>query len=130
MTEDAVDVAVAVQRTWAEAFEARDFDRLTALYADDTAFYGSTAAFHATPRGVAAYFAELPRSFKRAVYAVPHVVRLCDDAIAATGEVVFHREEADGTVTALPYRMTHVLVREGDGWKIATHHASPRPDGA
>jgi ketosteroid isomerase-like protein len=47
--------------------------------------------------------------------------------MAATGEVMFYREEADGTVTDLPFRMTHVLVREEDGWKIATHHASPRP---
>ena len=127
MTEDLTAAVIAVQAAWSEAFEARDLDRLAGLYAEETAFYGSTAAFHSTPNGVRTYFATLPASFKRAVYAVPQIVRLCADAVAATGEVIFHREDADGSITELPFRMTHVLVHRGGAWKIATHHASPRP---
>jgi uncharacterized protein (TIGR02246 family) len=127
MSEQLVEAAVAVQKAWTRAFEARDLTALSGLYAEDTAFYGSTAAFYSTPGGVKTYFEILPLSYKRSDYKVPHVVRLGDDAMAATGEVTFYREEADGTVTELPFRMTHVLVRQGGDWKIATHHASPRP---
>jgi uncharacterized protein (TIGR02246 family) len=129
MSEQLVEAAVAVQKAWTRAFEARDLTALSGLYAEDTAFYGSTAAFYSTPAGVRTYFEILPLSYKRSDYKVPHVVRLGEDAMAATGEVTFYREEADGTVTELPFRMTHVLVRQGGDWKIATHHASPRPPG-
>lgn len=124
--EDWTAAAVAVQRDWKEAFEARDLVRLSALYTDETAFYGSTAEFHTTPTGVRTYFEVLPPSYTRADYAVPHIVRLAPDAMAATGEVMFYTEQ-DGVVTPRPFRMTHVLVRSGGSWKIATHHASPRP---
>ncbi len=127
MTDDWVEAAVALQRAWTEAFQARDLAALSALYAGETAFYGSTAEFYTTPSGVRTYFEILPLSYKRSDYAVPHVVRLGDAAMAATGEVTFYREEPDGTMTPLPFRMTHVLVKQGADWKIATHHASPRP---
>jgi ketosteroid isomerase-like protein len=127
MSDSWVEAAVAVQRAWTEAFAARDLVALSGLYAEDTAFYGSTAEFYTTPAGVRTYFEMLPLAYKRSAYAVPHVVRLGDNAMAATGEVTFYREEPDGMVTALPFRMTHVLIRQGSDWKIATHHASPRP---
>jgi uncharacterized protein (TIGR02246 family) len=127
MDEDWTAVAVATQKAWKQAFETRDLESLGALYADKTAFYGSTATFYDTPDGVREYFRVLPPSYKRSDYAVPHIVRLGPDAMAATGEVNFYRQENDGSVTLLPFRMTHVLVRENGAWKIATHHASPRP---
>jgi len=127
MNEQLLEAAVAVQKAWTRAFEARDLTALSGLYAEDTAFYGSTAEFYSTPAGVRTYFEILPLSYKRSDYKVPHVVRLGDNTMAATGEVTFYREESDGTVTELPFRMTHVLVRQGVDWKIATHHASPRP---
>jgi hypothetical protein len=120
--DDWRDDAVALQREWAECFAARDPDRLAALYAEETAFYGSTADFHTTPAGVRSYFAGLPAGFTSAEFAPPHIVRLGADAMAASGEVVFR---FDGK--PIPYRMTHVLVRRDGVWKIATHHASPRP---
>ncbi len=126
MTDDWTQAAIDVQLAWKAAFEARDLDRLTALYSEDTAFYGSTRAFYTTPRGVRTYFEILPASFVRSDYAVPHVVRLGTDAMAATGEVTFYTRD-DGTLTERPFRMTHVLVRKDGRWKIATHHASPCP---
>ncbi len=125
--DELVAAAVVVQRAWKAAFEVRDLRRLGDLYAPHTAFYGSTAAFYDTPEGVRTYFELLPASYKGVDYATPHVVPLGADAFAATGEVTFYRDDGGGAMTALPFRMTHVLVRRGDGWKIATHHASPRP---
>ncbi len=126
MNQDWIDAAIAVQRAWKQAFEARDLERLASLYADDTAFYGSTAAFHRTPEGVRRYFAALSPAFIGVDFAVPHVVVLGPDAMAASGEVMFHTAEG-GLITERPYRMTHVLRRVDGTWKIATHHASPRP---
>ena len=126
MSEDWIQAAVDVQMAWKDAFESRQFEKLAELYADDTAFYGSTRSFYKTPAGVREYFRVLPPNFVRSDYDVPHVVRLGDDAMAATGEVMFYTLD-DGKLTERPFRMTHVLVRQGGQWKIATHHASPRP---
>ncbi|HEU0118194.1 MAG TPA: nuclear transport factor 2 family protein [Alphaproteobacteria bacterium] len=126
MDEDWAAAAVNVQRAWKDAFEARDLDKLCALYAEETAFYGSTADFYTTPAGVRAYFEKLPSSFSRSDYRIPHIVTLSPDAMAATGEVIFYTEQ-DGIVEPHPFRMTHVLVRKDGQWKIATHHASPQP---
>ena len=126
MNQEWVDAAVAVQRSWKTAFEARDLGRLCGLYAEETAFYGSTEVFYTSPEGIKTYFTLLPRAFTRCDYAIPHIVPLGPDAMAATGEVMFYTE-ADGVVTERPFRMTHVLLRQDGEWKIATHHASPRP---
>ena len=125
--DEMMQAAVAMTRAWKAAFEARDLDRLTALYAPRTAFYGSTAAFYDTPAGVRTYFELLPPAYRGADFATPHIVQLGPDAFAATGEVTFHRDDGADAMTALPFRITHVLVRDGGAWKIATHHASPRP---
>ena len=126
MSEDWIQAAVDVQTAWKNAFESRQFDKLAALYTDDTALYGSTRAFYKTPAGVRHYFRALPANIARVDYEVPHVVRLGDNAMAVTGEVTFYALD-DGKLTERPFRMTHVLVREDGQWKIATHHASPRP---
>lgn len=124
MDQDEAAVA-AVQSEWADAFAKRDVERIVALYAPQTAFWGSTNDLHKDTDGVRRYFTDLPPSFKRSHWEKPHVIRLSEDVLAASGNVVFTKE-IDGKDVELPYRMTHVLVRQGDGWKIATHHASPQ----
>jgi uncharacterized protein (TIGR02246 family) len=124
--DDDLAAAMAVQAEWSDAFEKRDVDRLIGLYAPQTAFWGSTNELHTDPEGVRSYFVDLPSTYKRSHYEVPHVLRLGPDVLAASGYVVFVRE-VDGKDVQLPYRMTHVLVRRAGAWKIATHHASPQP---
>jgi uncharacterized protein (TIGR02246 family) len=125
MEDEYLTVARAVQAEWSDAFEKRDIDRLVALYAAQTAFWGSTNDLLTDPDSVRSYFVNLPPTYKQSHYEVPHVVRLGPDAFAASVNVVFTRE-IDGKVVQLPYRMTQVLVRREGGWKIATHHASPQ----
>ena len=128
MSDGLKEAAMAVQQQWTDAFRARDFDRLVALYAADTQFLGSTQAFHTTPEGVREYFRVLPSYFVDCDYAIPNVIALGEDALTATGDVIFYTtENGPGTRTERPFRMTHVLVRQAGQWKIATHHASPRP---
>ena len=129
--EDALMKAVMeVQAAWVAAFERHDADALAALYTAQTAFYGSTAALHTDRAGVRSYFAALPPSFQRASYGRPHLVPLGPDAVSASGLVEFEVETAGQPRQRHPYRMTHILVRTGGAWKIATHHASPVPAGA
>jgi uncharacterized protein (TIGR02246 family) len=125
MEDEYLTVVRAVQAEWSDAFEKRDINRLVALYALKTAFWGSTNELHTDHEGVRSYFANLPPTYKRSHYEVPHVVRLGPNAFAASGNVVFIRED-NGKEVQLPYRMTHVLVRREGAWKIATHHASPQ----
>ena len=126
MSKEGTAAVVALQGVWKAAFDSRRFDDLAALYAKDTAFCGSTRTLYETPAGVREYFRALPANVVRADFAGPHIVRLGEDALAATGEVTFYALD-DGKLSERPYRMTHVLVREDGQWKIATHHASPRP---
>lgn len=123
--EDHQAAVEALHAEWKDAFEKRDVDTLVALYAPQTAFWGSTNDLYTDPEGVRRYFTILPPSYKRSNWARPHVIRLSDDVLAASGNVVFIRE-VDGADVELPYRMTHVLVRQSGAWKIATHHASPQ----
>jgi ketosteroid isomerase-like protein len=43
------------------------------------------------------------------------------DVVATAAHVDF----ADGD-ELMPYRMTWLLVKQGDNWRIAQHHGSPR----
>ncbi|GAC1335678.1 MAG: hypothetical protein NVSMB26_20760 [Beijerinckiaceae bacterium] len=43
-----------------------------------------------------------------------------------TAALVTFTGERDGKPFAAPYRITFTLVKSGDDWKIASHHASPK----
>jgi ketosteroid isomerase-like protein len=124
---DNEDIAIVrkLQAEWSDAFEKRDIDRLVALYAPNTAFWGSTNELHKSAAGVRSYFEGLPPSYKRSRYDHPYVIRLAENVLSASVNVTFVKE-MDGQDVSLPYRMTHILVRNDTGWKIATHHASPQ----
>ena len=126
MREELHEVARSMQGAWAEAFARGDWAAIAALYGPETQFYGSTAAFHTDPSGVRSYFEALPPIVVGARYAVPHILPLSPDLFAASGEVAFV-VMVDGQEQERPYRMSHVFRRTEAGWRIALHHASPRP---
>ena len=126
MVTELQEVARSMQERWAEAFARGDWAAVAALYAPETAFYGSTAALHTDPAGVRSYFEALPTVMVAARYATPHILPLSPDLFAASGEVVFV-VRVDGLEEERPYRMSHVFRRTEAGWRIALHHASPRP---
>ena len=126
MNETLAAAASEVQTAWADAFARRDVDALVALYTPQAAFYGSTATLHTDRAGIRRYFETLPDGFSRARYATPHILPLGPDRLVASGGVVFTVETA-GESRDLAYRMTHVMVRDDKGWRIAAHHASPSP---
>ena len=126
MTETFSDVAFAIQAKWAAAFARADWPAVAALYAPETAFYGSTATLRTDQAGVLSYFEALPPVFVAARYAAPHILPLGPEMFAASGAVVFV-VRVEGQEQERPYRMTQVFRRTPDGWRIALHHASPRP---
>ena len=125
MSTNYTEIVREVHKEWTKAFSVRDLDRLVSLYAANTAFWGSTNDLYKDPAGVRTYFLKLPASYKSSRFQEPHIVVLGPGAFAASGFVVFTRQD-DGQDIELPYRMTHVFINEDGAWKIATHHASPQ----
>ena len=126
MTEAFSNVAQTMQAAWAAAFARADWNAIAALYAPETAFYGSTPALHTDPAGVLSYFEGLPPGYVAARFAPPHILPLGPGLFAASGSVVFV-VTVDGQQQERAYRISHVFRETPDGWRIALHHASPRP---
>ncbi len=126
MTEAFSEVAQSMQAAWAAAFARADWAAIAALYAPETAFYGSTPALHTDPAGVQSYFEGLVPVFVAARYAPPHILPLGPGLFAASGTVAFV-VRVDGQEQERAYRISQVFRHTPDGWRIALHHASPRP---
>jgi uncharacterized protein (TIGR02246 family) len=114
--------AAAVRARWTNAFNAGDVSGLVALYTKDALFYGSTAPLFKGQDGVRTYFSHLPPGLK-AQMGEQSVVAIEPNVLLSSGLVEFTRP--DGVVA--PFRLTLVLVRVGDQWFIAQHHASLVP---
>jgi uncharacterized protein (TIGR02246 family) len=117
-----VEDATGVRSRWTEAFNAGDRDALVALYTKDALFYGSTAPLFKGQDGVRAYFSHLPPGLK-AQMGEQSVVAIEPNVLLSSGLVDFTRP--DGGVAS--FRLTLALVRVGDKWLIAQHHASLVP---
>jgi ketosteroid isomerase-like protein len=126
MTETFTEVAQTIQAAWAAGFARADWAAIAALYAPETAFYGSTPTLHTNPAGVRSYFESLPAIFVAARYAPPHILPMATGMFAASGNVVFV-VRVDGHAQERTYRMSQVFTHTPDGWRIALHHASPEP---
>jgi ketosteroid isomerase-like protein len=74
---------------------------------------------------VRGYFETLAKGYEAAAFADSHCIELAPDLIASAGFVRFTGER-DGERFSMLYRMSWTLMRTGDDWKIASHHASPR----
>ena len=124
--DDRQAIARSIQGKWADAFAGKEWATLTALYTDRPAFYGSTPELQTSRTGVRSYFEALPPTLSAARYGDPEITPLGSDCFAASGEVIFVNRRTDGEVE-LAFRMTQIFVQEQGTWRIAVHHASPRP---
>ena len=113
--------AARLRQAWTEAFAARDVEALASLYAGKAQFFGSTEVLHLGKAGVREYFATLRNDIELAAFEPPQVTALSPDLIVCAGYWSFR---FGGDLRA--YRLTWTLVREGERWAIAAHHASPR----
>ena len=115
-------VAGSIIAKWSAAFATPDPDALSALYSRHALFYGSNPTLYRGRDGVRAYFAGLPHWKSQSV-------RFTDVSVEAAGsELVNMAATADFTVdaAALTVKLTWVILREDDDWKIVNHHVSAR----
>lgn len=122
MASTADAVAGNVIAKWSAAFARLDVEALSALYSRHALFYGSNPTLYRGRVGVRAYFAGLPRWRSQSV-------RFSDvSAEAAGAELVNMAGTADFTVddAALTVKLTWVILREDDDWKIVSHHVSSK----
>lgn len=106
---------------WIAAFNSRDLDQHMALYKADATLFGAVDALQIGRDAIRAYFAKRPPGVHVKAYPMPRVALLSDTLAVTAGHVEFANGDAP-----MPYRMTWVLVKDGDDWRIAQHHGSPR----
>ena len=112
-------VAADLRARWSRAFAARDLEGLAALYAPDVLFFGSTPQLFRGHEGVRAYFAGLSPDVVLEAFEEPELVSIAPGVFAAAGFWRF-RFAAEPRL----YRLTWVVAKRGEGWRIAQHHAA------
>ena len=126
----APEAAPIVQATqaWVEAFNSRDPKRITALYAPDAVFWGTTAkTIAATPDAVWAYFKDAGlRPDTRVTIGSAHV-RVYGDVAINSGAYTFAEVKDGATTNVREARFTFVFRRVGGRWAIVDHHSSRVP---
>jgi uncharacterized protein (TIGR02246 family) len=118
------DIVSGIIEQWSAAFIRLDVTALASLYSKHAFFFGSNPALYRGREGVAAYFNGLPKWSSRAVqFTEVRTQQVNPDLInvAATASFV-----ADQGAVALSVKISWVIAREDDGWKIASHHVSSK----
>lgn len=116
------EVAAAMMAAWSTAFARLDASKLAALYSEHALFYGSKAALFKGRDGVVAYFNGLPR-WRTPGVAFSEIATTAagSDLVNMAGRATFHLDAG----ATLAVKITWVMLREADGWRIVSHHVSP-----
>jgi uncharacterized protein (TIGR02246 family) len=127
--DDAVQKEViAATAAWAEAFNARDAQRIAALYAHDAVFWGTISpTIRTTPEAVLEYFTNstTKRPNLRIAIGEQHA-RVYGDTAINSGYYT-SRNVQDGQEIITPMRFTFVFHQRGGRWMIVSHHSSRMP---
>ena len=118
----------AATAAWAEAFNARDAQRIAALYADDAVFWGTISpTIRTTPAEVLEYFTNstTKRPNLRIAIGEQHI-RVYGDTAINSGYYT-SRNVQDEQEIITPMRFTFVFHRRGGRWMIVSHHSSRMP---
>jgi uncharacterized protein (TIGR02246 family) len=121
--------ALHVVEKWAAAFKNSDVDAIVALYAPDAMFLGTGS------RSVVRRTEEIRQYFERAlltdrprgaVLESRSVIALSDGAVVITG-LDTTTAVRDGKTISSPGRVTFVVGKRGNEWKIVHFHRSALP---
>lgn len=114
---------------WVEAFNARDPQRIAALYAEDAVFWGTVSpTIRTTPAQVLEYFeASVARSPHMRIAVDEQHVRVLGNVATNSGIYVSHNPQPDGSEVVKVSRFTFVYQRRDAGWIIVSHHSSRVP---
>lgn len=126
----AVSEIKATTAAWVQAFNARDAQRVAALYAEDAVFWGTVSpTIRTTPARVLEYFeASVARSPYMRISVEEQHVRVLGDVATNSGIYVSHNPQPDGNEVVKVSRFTFVYQRRDRGWTIVSHHSSRMPD--
>ncbi len=118
----------AATAAWVEAFNARDAERIAALYAPDAVFWGTISpTLRLTPEAVLEYFqSSVTRRPKLRMTLVDEHPRVYGDIAINTGAYT-SREPRDGGEVVQASRFTFVYRRQEGRWMIIEHHSSRVP---
>lgn len=125
------EAALRVIAQWTAAFVRADVDAISELHAPDATFLGTTSTrLAADPLAVRAYF-------EKALRGVPPVraelleaqCQLAGPDVAIVSGLDVVAWAANGTTTTWPGRVTFVLRRDPQGWRIVHFHRSALPQG-
>lgn len=125
MPDDALAIATAALDAWARAFRTCDAQAMTACYAPTCLHFGARAKLYVGREGVLEYFATLGTREYRDVRFEDLVASRHGEASVSLAVTAWF--EMDGSARPA-MRLTQTLSKEPDGWKVACHHASLRPD--
>jgi uncharacterized protein (TIGR02246 family) len=124
MRSAADDTVSGIIEKWSASFNKLDAEALASLYSRNAFFFGSNPTLYRGRDGVAAYFNALPRWRSPTVQFTDVVTTpIGSDAINVAGTASFVVDEG---ATTLSVKITWVIVREGDDWKIVSHHVSSK----
>jgi uncharacterized protein (TIGR02246 family) len=118
------DIVSGIIEKWSAGFNRLDAGALASLYSRHAFFFGSNPRLYRGKEGIAAYFNALPRWRSPTVqFSDVMIAPVGPDVINFAGTASF---VADEGAVALSVKISWVIVREDDDWKIASHHVSSR----
>jgi uncharacterized protein (TIGR02246 family) len=122
MSNEADAIVSAIIAKWCAGFAKLDAAALSSLYATKAFFFGSNPKLYRGKDGVADYFNGLPRWRKpSAVFSEVRAAQASPDLINMAAIVSF---DLAGERPDLIVKLSWVIMREDDDWKIVNHHAS------
>ncbi|MEY4761246.1 MAG: hypothetical protein RLZZ200_1102 [Pseudomonadota bacterium] len=124
--DDVADVEAATQR-WIAAFNSKDTAGISALYAPDAVFQGtSSPVIRDTPALVNEYFKGLSSLGDQRMATADHRVQIFGD-IAINSGYYTRRGTQDGKPVEGRARFSFVYARRDGRWLIVNHHSSTLP---
>jgi hypothetical protein len=119
-----------VMQQWNKAFNASDVDTLVKLHSSDALFMGTGSKTVATKSDdIRKYFenallTDMPRG---AILSDHSTMVLSDSAVLITGLSASTRTR-DGKVISSPGRVSFIIAKRPEGWRIVHFHRSAMPN--
>ncbi len=123
------ETALRILDQWTQAFAASDVDGIVKLYAPDATFVGTSSKQVVTETaGIRQYFehALLNRRPRGAINSDTSVLVLNDDTVVISA-LNTTTGVNDGQLFSTPGRVSFVIAKRGETWKIAHFHRSAMP---
>jgi uncharacterized protein (TIGR02246 family) len=121
--------ALQLVETWATAFTNSDVDGIVKLYAPDALFLGTgSKAVVLKPEEVRKYFEQgLLNNRPRGAKLGDHSVLVLSDTTVVVAGLDTVTSVRDGKATSRDGRVTFVIAKRGQDWKIVHFHRSAMP---